>query len=147
MSVDPVSFILLVLLVLLALTGGVAWAVVRTIRLIPNEESPLGWLRLLASFGALALLPIWGLAAAFVLYAEYELEGAYLGRAVLLSGMLVLEGAALVVALALVVRGGLHLISHHQHQRAVRRYEALVGEGGVLQEDAWERAVLEVTEE
>ena len=110
-------------------------------------ETPVGWLRLLLGFGALALLPIWGLTTAFVLYAEYEMQTAHLLRAALVSAVLVLEGGGLVVALALLVRGGAGLIGHLQQQRAARRYEALVGEGGVLREDAWERAVLEVAEE
>lgn len=135
------------LVVLLLMAGVITWAAVRMSRLVPMEESPLGWMRLVVSFGALALLPLWILATAFVLYAEYEMQMEFILRAGLISAILVVEGAGVVVALALASRGVLHLTSYLQQQRAARRYDALVGDGGVLQEDAWERAVLEVAEE
>ena len=108
-----------------------------------NQEQPWGWARLGCAFAGLALLPVWGLLTAFVLYAELEMEMSRAPLAGLVAAVMVVLVAGLIAALLLVVRGAAQVAGMLRDRSARRRYQALAGDGGVLRDDAWGAAVLE----
>lgn len=110
-----------------------------------HGETPLGWVRLAMIPVVYGLVPLWLLGGVVVSQVVPSLrEGPILHTMVSALGFsaAVLIPLVVVVGLGMAV-GGLawRMVSGWGRARDARRYDAIVGDGGVMRSDAWPDAV------